>query len=137
MRNKLMVAVVVAVVGVAGWWLGSTAHSEAAGKGGPMLVHNVFFSLKDSTPENRKKLVELCDKYLTKHDGEAYYAAGPIVEDLKRDVNDRDFDVCLTIVFKTRADHDKYQDAKRHLDFIEQGKPMWKKVRVFDSWTEK
>jgi hypothetical protein len=71
------------------------------------LVHNVFFTLHDSTPETRQKLVDLCKKYLTKHPGEVYFAAGPLVEELKREVNDRDFDVCLTIVFKNKAAHER------------------------------
>ena len=138
MTVKLLVASLVLLAGLAAWRLAAPAHAEAADKdGGPALVHNVFFTLSDSSLESRKKLVAACKKYLTKHEGEVYFAAGPIVEDLKREVNDRDFDVCLTIVFKTKADHDKYQDHKRHLDFIAECKSMWKKVRVFDSWAEK
>jgi hypothetical protein len=31
------------------------------------------------------------------------------------------------------ADHDAYQQHPRHIQFIEENKPSWKKVRVFDS----
>jgi hypothetical protein len=103
-------------------------------KSGPQLVHNVFFTLKESNESNRNKLIAACKKYLTKHPGEVYFAVGPLCNDLKREVNDLDFDVCLTIVFKDKAAHDTYQDAKRHIDFIEECKAMWKKVRVFDSY---
>ncbi|HEY7158963.1 MAG TPA: Dabb family protein, partial [Gemmataceae bacterium] len=65
--------------------------------------------------------------------GEVFFAAGTLAEDLDRPVNDRDFDVGLHIVFKDKASHDKYQDAKRHKEFIEENKDNWKKVRVFDS----
>jgi len=102
-----------------------------------MLVHNVFFTLKDRTPAARKKLVAACKKYLTKHPGEVYFAAGALAEDLKRPLNDLDFDVSLTIVFKNKAAHDEYQDAKRHKQFIEENKETWKKVRVFDSYATK
>jgi len=122
-----------------GAWLltGSSRPTQAADEGGTPLVHSVYFSLKESTPENRKKLVAACQKYLSRHPGEVYFAAGPLAEDLKREVNDRDFDVALTIVFKDRAAHDTYQDAKRHLRFIEENKASWKKVRVFDSLVQK
>ena len=30
-----------------------------------------------------------CDKYLSKHQGEAFYAAGPLAKEFNRDVNDR------------------------------------------------
>ncbi len=137
MTIKLLVASLALLAGFALWRLAAPAHAEPADKEGRHLVHNVFFTLNDNSAESRKKLVAACKKYLTKHEGEVYFAAGPIVEDLKREVNDRDFDVSLTIVFDSKAAHDKYQDHKRHLEFIAECKPMFKKVRVFDSWTDK
>src|SRR5262245_17809089 len=98
---------------------------KAADEDGRALVHNVYFSLKDSSADSRKKFIAACKKYLTKHKGEVYFAVGPIVDELKREVNDRDFDVALTIVFKNKATHDEYQDAKRHLQFIEENKDSW------------
>jgi hypothetical protein len=112
---------------------GGGERTEAADKGGPMLAHNVFFALKDNSVEAKKKLVDACKKHLHKHPGEVFFAAGTIAEDLKREVNDRDFDVSLHIVFKDKAAHDKYQDDKRHKQFIDENKDNWKKVRVFDS----
>jgi len=53
-----------------------------------------------------------------------------------RPVNDQDFDVALHLVFANRADHDMYQDAPRHLKFVEENKADWAKVRVFDSIIE-
>jgi Stress responsive A/B Barrel Domain len=100
---------------------------------GPKVVHNVFFSLKDNSIEAKKKLVDSCKGYLAKQPGIAFFAAGTLAEDFKREVNDRDFDVGLHIVFKDKAAHDKYQDADDHKKFIEENKGNWKKVRVFDS----
>src|SRR5262249_52943554 len=65
----------------------------------PLIGHMVYFKLKDNTPENRKKLVDACDKYLANHDGMVFYSAGVISDDFKRDVNDRDWDVALHLVF--------------------------------------
>ena len=112
-----------------------TAHAAGAAAE-PMLAHNVFFTLKDKSPEAKKKLVDACKKYLSKHPGTVLYAAGTLAEDLKREVNDLDFDVGLHIIFKTKADQDKYQDAPLHLQFIEENKENWTKVRVFDSKVE-
>jgi hypothetical protein len=111
--------------------------AAAADEGGAMLVHNVYFALKDGSPEAKKKLVEACKKYLTKHEGEVFFAAGPRVEELNREVNDQEFDVCLNIVFKSKEAHDKYQEAPRHKQFIEENRENWKKVRVFDATAEK
>ena len=53
--------------------------------------------------------------------------------DLTRPVNQTDFDVALQVVFETRAAHDAYQVAPRHVQFIEENKANWAKVRVFDA----
>ena len=100
---------------------------------GPMVVHNVFFTLHDGSPAARQKLVEACKKYLSGHPGEVYFSAGVLCDSLTRPVNDREFDVGLHVVFRSMADHDVYQQDPRHLQFIEENKPTWKKVRVFDS----
>lgn len=97
-----------------------------------MLAHNVYFALKDPTPDNRRKLVEACHKYLSDHPGVLFYCAGTLA-DLAREVNDRDWDVGLHVIFVDRAAHDAYQQAPKHLKFVEENKPTWKKVRVFDT----
>lgn len=97
-----------------------------------LLAHNVYFTLKESNDANRKKLVAACDKYLSDHPGTVFYCAGTVSE-LDRSVNDRDWDVGLHVIFKDRASHDAYQDAPKHLKFIEENKDTWAKVRVFDT----
>ncbi|MEX2119114.1 MAG: Dabb family protein [Pirellulales bacterium] len=109
-----------------------TALADAAEGKEPMLAHNVYFSLKESTPENRRKLVEACHEYLSDHPGTEFYAAGT-VSDLDREVNDVDFDVGLHLVFRDRKAHDDYQVSERHVRFVEQSRSLWSKVRVFDS----
>ena len=110
----------------------AAAAAETSENHAMMLAHNVYFTLNESTPAARKKLVEACHKYLSDHPGTVFYAAGTVC-DLNRDVNDRDFDVGLHVVFADRAAHDAYQVAPKHLKFIEENKATWKKVRVFDS----
>jgi len=104
--------------------------------GESQIVHNVFFALKDKSPAANKKMVDACKQYLSKDPGTVYLAAGAVVEELDRPVNDRDFDVALHLVFKDKAAHDRYQTADRHLRFIEENKDSWQKVRVFDSKVE-
>ena len=98
-----------------------------------MLAHDVYFSLKDNSPQAQKRLIAACQKYLSGHPGTVWFAAGPRAAELKREVNDLDFDVALHVVFKNDAAHQQYQKAERHLKFIEENKDNWKKVRVFDS----
>lgn len=102
-------------------------------KGEPLIGHMVYFKTKESTPAARQKLVEACNKYLSSHDGTVFYSAGVLSDQFKRDLNDRDWDVALHLVFVNKAAHDKYQDHPDHLKFIAENKDAWSKVRVFDS----
>jgi hypothetical protein len=111
--------------------LGSRATGAAAE--GPQLAHMVYFKLKDTSGASRAKLVAACKLYLAGHEGAVYFATGTL-SDLNREVNDRDFDVSLHIVFTNKAAHDKYQDHPRHVKFIEENHENWEKVRVFDSY---
>ena len=98
-----------------------------------MLGHMVYFTLKDRAPEKVEALVGACRKYLTGHPGTTFFAVGTLVPDLTRPVNQTDFDVALHVVFESRAAHDAYQVAPRHVQFIEENKANWAKVRVFDA----
>jgi hypothetical protein len=111
--------------------LALAGRAEAADR---QLAHMVYFKLKDTSPEAKEKLVAACQKYLAGHDGTVFFAAGVVADDMKRDVNDRDFDVSLHLVFENKAAHDKYAVHPRHLEFIAENKPNWAKVRVFDSY---
>ncbi len=99
-----------------------------------MLAHNVYFTLKDSTDTAIERLVQACHQYLKDHPGVVFYAAGTLVPDLARPVNDRSFHVALHVVFDSKASHDAYQTAADHLKFIEENRDNWQQVRVFDSY---
>jgi carbonic anhydrase len=114
--------------------LSSPSELVAAEKENPMLAHMVYFSLNDNSAEARDKLVAACRRHLSGHEGTVFFAAGTLAGEFDRPVNDRDFDVALHVVFKDKAAHDQYQIAPRHLQFIEENKANWKKVRVFDSY---
>jgi hypothetical protein len=98
-----------------------------------LLVHNVYFALHDRSEPSRRKLVEACRKWLPGHPGIVFFACGVLCEDLDREVNVRDWDVGLHIIFKDRAAHDHYQQTEAHLKFIEENRGDWSAVRVFDS----
>jgi hypothetical protein len=98
-----------------------------------LLVHNVFFSLHDRSAGAMQQLVEACRKYLPGHPGILFFACGVLAEGLHREVNDRNFDVALHIVFADQSAHDQYQDSAAHHQFIAENKSGWKQVRVFDS----
>jgi hypothetical protein len=97
-----------------------------------MLSHAVYFTLKDRSPDAVAKLVASCKEHLTGHPGTLSFAVGTCAA-YDREVNDRDFDVVLEIVFDSHAAHDAYQTAARHETFIADNATNWAKVRVFDA----
>jgi len=103
----------------------------------PLLAHNVYFTLNNNSPAARANLLAACRKYLTGHPGTVLFACGTLEDGLRRPVNDLEFDVGLHIVFENKAAHDVYQVSSRHVQFVEENKPAWKKVRVFDSSVER
>jgi quinol monooxygenase YgiN len=100
------------------------------------LAHDVYFTLRDATPEARQKLVDACRKHLTGHAGTVFFAAGVRASEMARDVNDKAYDVSLHVYFRDQAAHDAYQEHPRHRQFIAEMSANWASVRVFDSWVE-
>ena len=130
MRNSTLLLICAIVVS-----LSCCADELVINRQGPMhLVHDVYFTLNDDSDAAQAKLVNDCYKYLSKHPGVVFFAAGERVEAHERDVNIRDWDVSLHIVFETKDYHDQYQKAPDHYKFIDENKENWKSVRVFDSF---
>ena len=73
------------------------------------LAHMVFFTLTDASAAARAKLTAACHEYLSGHEGVLYFSVGTPAAGLEREVNVRDFDVALHVVFENRAAHDRYQ----------------------------
>jgi hypothetical protein len=132
--SGLATALAVLVCVAAAWFAPASQAAEPAGA--QMLAHNVYFKLNDQSDAAKAKLVAACQKYLKGHQGTAFFAAGTLAAEFDREVNDRDFDVALHIVFRSKADHDRYQVHERHEKFIAENNANWAKVRVFDSYVK-
>jgi stress responsive alpha/beta barrel protein len=130
MRNVFLLAILGVVIATTGCGKPLTGRCSQE----PALAHNVYFALNDASPAARAQLVDACYKYLKDHPGVTSFAAGEIVESHDRDVNVRDWDVGLHMVFKSKTRHDLYQEAEDHHKFIEENKANWKDVRVFDTF---
>ena len=98
------------------------------------LAHNVFFALKDASDDAVQRLIDDSFTYLREHAGVLFFSAGRLVSEHQRDVNDREFEVGLHIIFTHKKTHDDYQAAPRHDEFIERNRENWAKVRVFDTY---
>jgi hypothetical protein len=101
---------------------------------GARLAHMVFFELKEDSTEARSRQVSACQKYLSDHEGTLHFSVGTIASECQRDVNVRNFQVALHIIFRDKASHDQYQKHPRHVQFIEENRQHWKSVRIFDSY---
>lgn len=98
------------------------------------LAHMVYFKLAEDSAAAREKLIAACKEHLSGHEGAISFSVGVLAAEFQRDVNDRDFDVSLHLVFESKAAHDRYQTHPRHLKFVEENRSLWSKVRVFDSY---
>lgn len=97
----------------------------------------VYFTLRDNSPEAVQSLIAGCKKHLADHPDTVLFAVGTRDTELNRDVNVKDFDVALQLVFASRAAHDAYQLHPRHTQFIADHKSNWAGVRVFDAYVQK
>ena len=106
--------------------------AEKQSRKAPMIVHNVYFSLKDNSDTERQSLVADSHRLLAPIPGITFYAAGTLAE-MRRDVNDREFDVALHVVFPDTEALEKYLVHPKHLEYVQKNKANWDRVRVFDS----
>ena len=98
-----------------------------------LLGHMVYFTLKDNSRPAIDRMLKACRTYLTGHEGTVFFAVGTVVPDLTREVNQRDFEIALQLIFESREAHDRYQVHERHQKFIAENRENWAKVRVFDA----
>lgn len=130
MKYWVMLAVLAVVLTISG-----CAHSPARCElKPPALAHNVYFALHDPSEAAQGRLIADCYKYLSGEPGIVAFAAGEVVASHAREVNVRDWDVSLHIVFQSKHHHDLYQNAPDHQKFIDENKANWKSVRVFDTF---
>jgi hypothetical protein len=133
MRNLVIVVLVVALASV----LAVQSSARSRGDSDRKLAHMVYFGLKDHSTEAREKFIASCEKYLNGHEGTDYFSIGARAEDVDEPVSVKDFDVALHVVFASKEAKAKYLKSPRHDQFVEENRPQFDKVRVFDSYLVK
>jgi len=114
------------------------AVARLASKAPLPLAHMVFFTLKDHSKESRAKFVASCEKYLKEIPGTIHFSLGEQAEDVEEPVvSVRDFDVALHVIFEDKSARDIYLVHPKHKAFVEENRPLFEKVRVFDSYVVK
>lgn len=101
------------------------------------IAHDLYFSLKDDSPEGRAELIAEARRCLAPHPGIAYFSTGELKDDLKGAFVDRDFDVVVHMVFENRQALAKYARTKLHGEFIAKQFATFKSVRIFDAEVER
>jgi len=130
MRTSLLVAASLAFLSA---FTGSCRSTAVGAPHDPRVVHSVYLTLKDDSPQARQELIASCYGYLLPIEGVDFLAAGQRDESLTRDANDQDFDVALTIVFRNRAALDAYLPDARHQALLATHRDNLEHIRVFDS----
>ena len=97
-----------------------------------MLVHTVFFWMKDDAPPGaHEQLLADAKELLSAIPEVKHFQAGrPAMT--PRDVVDNSYHVGLLTTFNDSAGHDVYQMHPLHLKFIERNKANWKRVQIYD-----
>ncbi len=113
--------------------LGTTTAAWAASSPKQMLMHHVFFWLKNpSSKEDLAKLIEGV-RTLEKIETLREFKLGTPAKTTKRDVIDDSYAISLFTRFNDIAGHDVYQEHPIHKKFIEGYSKLWSKVQVYDS----
>jgi len=98
-----------------------------------MHAHNVFFVLKDKSPEKIEQFVTDSRKYMGVLPGIVSFECGVRQEKCQREFNDLDWDVSLHVIFENMEAHDAYQAAENHQVYLSRNQANWASARVFDA----
>lgn len=115
---------------------GNSSEPQSIGADGnypQSMFHDLYFSLKDKSPENIKKFTDICVEYLAGHPGIQQFSTGGLT-DIKRNVSVRNFDVAVSIIYESKKAYDDYLTSKKHEDFFPATAGMIDNTYIFDSY---
>jgi len=98
------------------------------------FCHMVYFKMADRLPKTRARFIEYCQEHLSGYAGQTYFSVGPRDVEMRRDVNARDFDVTMNMIFKSKKFYEEYANADRHKEFIFKTAGMSTARKVYDSF---
>ncbi len=98
-----------------------------------MILHSVFFYLKENTPaEIAGKMESAIKNELSEIESVNQIWAGP-PQGVERDVVDNDYGTSLHALFEDLEGLQAYQSDPVHVSFVETYKPYFERIRVFDT----
>lgn len=97
-----------------------------------MLIHSVYFWLKEGLSENEKRsFVSELNKLSAIRGIVSTFVGVPA--DTNRPVVERSYTYALIINFVDNGAQEAYQVDPIHKAFVEKNRPLWTKIVVFDS----
>jgi len=99
-----------------------------------MLVHTVYFWLKETAPKTEQlRLAQSCRELLGKIPTVKHRYAGPPAATPRRQVIDASYSVGLTVILEDLPAQDVYQEHPLHKEFIARHKEHWQRVQIYDA----
>lgn len=96
------------------------------------FVHMVYFWLKEGVTEQEKQsLMKDCRELLGTIPSVRSLIVGKPAG-TPREVVDNSYSVGLVVYFDDAKGHDLYQEAEKHLEFIDRNQHIWERVQVYD-----
>lgn len=98
-----------------------------------VLIHHVFFWLKNPENESDRKQFEEAIRKLTTIEQirKSHFGKPAPTED--RDVVDHSYTYSLMLIFNSKEDQDAYQVHSVHQEFVDKNQHLWEKVQVYDT----
>lgn len=98
-----------------------------------MLVHNVYFWLKEGLSDEEKAQFRAGVETLAEIQSSTQTLIGEPAGTEPRPIIDRSYDLGLTVVLQDVIAHDEYQVDPIHLKFVEECGHLWERVQIYDS----
>jgi hypothetical protein len=98
-----------------------------------MMVHAVYFWLKDELTDQQRRTFEEHLNALTKIPHVKHGHVGRPASTEQRDVVDHSFSFALVLEFEDVDAHDAYQEHPIHHRFTYECKTHWRKLMIYDS----
>lgn len=102
-----------------------------------MLVHSVYFFLKETVSDSEKAEFRSSVESLAKIDAVHTFYLGTPAATPDRPIIEKGYAIAMTILFQSMEDHDIYQKHTIHQEFIQKNKRLWKKVVIYDADSER
>ncbi|HMP91875.1 MAG TPA: Dabb family protein [Phnomibacter sp.] len=103
----------------------------------PMLVHHVFFWLKEPGNQSHRQQLITGLRTLASIPQVKQLLVGTAAGTESRSVVDHSYDVSELMYFNNLQDQATYQQHPTHQDFVQQYSHLWQKVVVYDTMMEK